>query len=134
MPPTAKQRAQARRITAAIAKLDFVLPGTVIHRYTRCGRPHCRCMADPPQPHGPYWWWTRKVNTKTITQILTDEQYAHYRPWFDNARRAKELLAELEALSLTAVEVDPRTTRRPGRPTSPQPSRRTVDKPRSKHR
>lgn len=69
-------------------------------------------MADPPRPHGPYWWWTRKVDARTVTKILTDEQYADYRPWFDNARRAKELLAELEALSVARVEADPRSARR----------------------
>jgi hypothetical protein len=92
-------RAQARRISDAIAKLGFVLPGTLTQRRTRCGRPGCHCHADPPQLHGPYWWWTRKVNAKTTTRLLTDEQAADYQPWFANARRARELLAELEAQS-----------------------------------
>ena len=112
MRPDPDDAAKARRIGAELARLRYVLPGSVSARYTRCGRGGCRCMADPPRPHGPYWWWTRKVNAKTVTKILTDDQYADYRPWFDNARRAKELLAELEALSLAKVEADPRSTRR----------------------
>ena len=32
------------------------------------------------------------------------EQYQRYRPWFDNARRLRELTAELEALSLRTIE------------------------------
>lgn len=31
------------------------------------GTPGCRCKADPPQLHGPYWQWTRKVAGKTVT-------------------------------------------------------------------
>lgn len=129
--PAADHTATAKRIGAELARLRFVLPGSITSRYTRCGRSGCRCMADPPQPHGPYWWWTRKVNAKTVTQILTDEQYADYRPWFDNARRAKDLLAELEALSLAAVEADPRSTRRGGRVSTATDA---VDKPRSRRR
>jgi hypothetical protein len=68
-------------------------------------------MADPPSPHGPYWWWTRKVNGKTVTRILTAEQYREYAPWFDNARRLRALLSELEGLGLTALEADPRSRR-----------------------
>ena len=98
-----------------MAKVGPVLPGTVTRRYTRCGRAGCRCMADPPQPHGPYWSWTRKVANKTVTRYLTDEQAAEYRPWFDNARRLRALVAELEATAVTAVEADPRSTRSAGR-------------------
>ncbi|MHB8452808.1 MAG: DUF6788 family protein [Mycobacteriales bacterium] len=73
-----------------------------------CGNANCRCHADPPQLHGPYISWTRKVNGKTVTQLLTDEQWADYRSWFDNARRIRQLIAELEVLSLQELETDPR--------------------------
>ena len=111
----ARRPADARRIAAEMAKLGPVLPGTITRRYTRCGRPGCRCMAEPPQPHGPYWSWTRKVANKTVTRYLTDEQAADYGPWFDNARRLRELVAKLEAAGLSAVEADPRSTRNRGR-------------------
>lgn len=97
-----------------MAKVGFVLPGTLSRRQTRCGRAGCHCHAEPPQLHGPYWWWTRKVRAKTVTRLLTDEQAADYQPWFDNARRLRSLIAELEALSLGIVEADPRSARRPG--------------------
>lgn len=107
-------RAEARRLTSAIAKVGFSLPGTLSQRMTRCGRSGCHCHADPPQLHGPYWWWTRKVRAKTITRLLTDEQVVDYQPWFDNAKIIRSLLVELEALSLSIVEEDPRSRRRPG--------------------
>jgi hypothetical protein len=55
--------------------------------------------------------WTRKKNGKTATRILTDDQLADYGPWFDNHRRLRELIAELEALSLAIAEADPRWNR-----------------------
>ena len=109
--PTPAQQAQARRIARELAGLDFALPGTLADRMTRCGHPGCRCHADPPQLHGPYHQWTRKKDGKTATRILTDDQLADYRPWFDAHRRLRELIAELEELSLAIAEADPRWDR-----------------------
>ncbi len=61
--------------------------------------------------HGPYHQWTRKVSAKTVTRLMTDEQYADYEPWMENWRRLRELVAELEALSLEIAEADPRWER-----------------------
>jgi hypothetical protein len=94
-----------------LADLPFALPGTVADRMTRCGYPGCRCRADPPQPHGPYHQWTRKKNGRTATRILTDDQLADYAPWFDNHKRLRELVAELEEISLAIAENDPRWNR-----------------------
>ena len=112
--PTPAQQARASAIAAEIAALaaaGFALPGTLADRMTRCGRPNCGCHADPPRLHGPYHQWTRKKDGKTATRILTDDQLADYRPWFDNHRRLRELVAELEALSLAITETDPRWNR-----------------------
>jgi hypothetical protein len=113
--PTPAQQAQAARITAEITAritgLAYTLPGTLADRMTRCGHQNCRCHADPPQLHGPYHQWTRRKNRKTATRILSDEQLADYGPWFDNHRRLRELIAELEELSLAIAEADPRWNR-----------------------
>jgi hypothetical protein len=113
--PTPDQQARAQaiaaEITARLADLAFALPGTVADRMTRCGYPGCRCHADPPQLHGPYHQWTRKKNGKTATRILTDDQLADYAPWFDNHKRLRELITELEALSLAIADNDPRWNR-----------------------
>ena len=111
--PAQQARAAAitAEITARLADLAYALPGTVADRLTRCGQPCCRCHADPPQLHGPYHQWTRKKNGRTSTRILTDDQLADYSPWFDNHRRLRELITELEALSLAIAEADPRWNR-----------------------
>ncbi len=77
-----------------------------MHRSTRCGRSGCKCQADPPQLHGPYWVWTRKVEGKTVTTRLSDDEAARYKPWFENWRRLRELVADLQELSLRALEDD----------------------------
>jgi hypothetical protein len=109
--PTGRQQARAAGIAAELASLGLALPGTLIERHVRCGKPGCRCHADPPQPHGPYHQWTRKKDGKTATRILTDDQLADYQPWFDNHRKLRELITELEALSLDIADADPRWNR-----------------------
>lgn len=105
----AGQRAAARRIAAelaAIARTGEVLGGTITERRTHCGRAGCRCMADPPRPHGPYFIWTRKVRAKTVGRWLSADQAAECRRWADNHRRLKELFGQLEAIGEAALEAE----------------------------
>jgi hypothetical protein len=88
---------------AEIASQGALLPGTVLVRMMGCGKPGCGCKADPPRLHGPYIQWTRKIAGRTRTRRLTQEELERYQPWFDNARRLRELLGELEALCLQAA-------------------------------
>jgi hypothetical protein len=102
--PTARQRRHQQRLARQLGEIGFVLPGSLVERHMTCGKPTCRCKADPPQLHGPYIQWTRKVGNKTVTKLLSPEQRDRYQPWFDNARRLRDLTAELEALSLDTIE------------------------------
>ena len=104
--PSADQASadQARAaIQAALGQIGFCLPGTITIRHARCGKPRCACAADPPALHGPYIQWTRTVNGKTVTRLLTPAQHKAYAPWLANARRLRALTAELEALSLAEM-------------------------------
>lgn len=110
-----EKRAEARQIAselAAIARTGMVLPGSMVERRTRCGRPNCACHADPPRRHGPYWQWTRKVAARTVGRWLSADQQRDYQPWVANDRRIRELVSRLEAIGVAALEADPRTARR----------------------
>lgn len=96
------QRRQ-RQIMEEIAQLGFCLPGSLVARTSRCGNPRCRCHTDPDRKHGPYPSWTRKVGSKTVTRTLSPAQLERYRPWFDNNRRLRQLVNELEALATEAA-------------------------------
>jgi hypothetical protein len=90
------------RISAELGDLDYALPGTLSRRFMRCGKSNCRCKADPPVLHGPYLHWTRTVAGRTVTRTLTEDQAARYQAWFDNARRLRDLVTDVEARSLDA--------------------------------
>ncbi len=101
--PTKHAEHRRREIMTDIAKIGFCLPGSLVKRTTRCGNPSCACHTDPDRIHGPYLSWTRKVGTKTVTRNLNAAQAERYQPWFDNTRRLRELISELETLSVQAA-------------------------------
>jgi len=71
---------------------------------TRCGTAGCRCHADPPRLHGPYYQWTRKVKGKTVTVRLSEQQARLLKQWIANARRLDKTLAEMQRLSERITE------------------------------
>lgn len=96
-----KRRAE---IAAQIAALGPALPGSLVQRHNRCARPDCPCHDDPPQLHGPYPAWTRKVDGKTVTRSLNPQQVQRYQTWLDNNRRLRELVTELQRLAVEQAE------------------------------
>jgi hypothetical protein len=106
MEPSPARRAARDRIAAELARAGFALPGTLTVRAYACGKQNCRCHADPPRLHGPYAEWTRKIGGKTVTRRLTPRELAEYQPLFDNARKLRALLAELQGLTLQIIEDD----------------------------
>jgi hypothetical protein len=119
MPPSPRApEPRLHELQSQLAEIGFVLPGTINVAMNRCGKPNCACHSDPQRRHGPYVTWTRKIDGKTVTRRLTPEQLERYRPWFENNRRLRQLIAELEALSLeTAAQAEgwQQQRRRPGK-------------------
>lgn len=84
--------------------MGFLLPGSVQSRFFECTRPNnnCRCHDDPANRHGPYHYWTRKVNSKTVSVILTEEQLSRVRECIETNRELQRLLKQMERESLRA--------------------------------
>ena len=104
--------ATGRTLEVIAAELAAVagpaLPGTLLVRSYACGKLSCRCHADPPVLHGPYAEWTRKIGGKTVTRRLSPAELADYQPLFDNAKKIRALLAELQDLTLEIIEAGSR--------------------------
>jgi hypothetical protein len=105
MNPTAGQQQALDQLAAELAAAAGpALPGTLVVRAYECGKPRCRCHTSPAARHGPYAEWTRKIGGKTVTRRLTPDQLAAWQPLFDNAKKLRTLLAELQELTLTIIE------------------------------
>jgi len=115
MEPSPAQQAALDKITAGLAAAAGpALPGTLTVRAYACGKTRCRCHADPPRLHGPYAEWTRKIAGKTITRRLTPAELAEYQPLFDNAKKLRALLAELQDLTLQIIGAGSPRQQNPG--------------------
>ena len=110
-----------RALAAELAGLGFISQGSVVVRYTSCGKPGCRCQADPPRRHGPYYQWSRAVAGKTVSRRLTESEAELYRSWIANRRRLEEIVARMEQISAAAGELLLRQASPPG---PPRPAKR----------
>jgi len=101
---TMKSEQRRRAILAEIARLGPVVPGNLSLRSTRCAGAGCHCRADPPVLHGPYPTWTHQVDGRQVTKTLSTEEAERLRPAIQANRRLRELVKELEALSIVDFE------------------------------
>lgn len=97
--------AKYRALASRLAEVGFISPGSLVVRETSCGKPGCRCQANPPQRHGPYYQWSRAIGGKTVSRRLDPAQADLYRSWIANRRRLDAIVAEMEELSAQAGEI-----------------------------
>jgi len=99
----------------ALLQVGLIASGSLIQRYTVCANTGCHCHQDPPQRHGPYWQYTRKIDGKTVTARLTSEQAERYREWIDNRRKLDQIIAEMDQLSQQVRDLLPTPNPKTGR-------------------
>jgi hypothetical protein len=111
MPPTntterlADYEQQYRELAAQLATIGLIHSGSVTRRYTRCQAPGCKCHADPPQPHGPYYQWSTKINGKTVTRRLNETEAELYQEWIANDRQLRQLIQQMRKIAAKAAEL-----------------------------
>ena len=111
MPPTdttkrlADHEQRYRELAAELATIGLIHAGSLTRRYTRCATPGCKCHADPPQPHGPYYQWSAKVNGKTVTRRLSASEAELYEEWIANDRRLRDLIQQMRQIAAKATEL-----------------------------
>lgn len=91
-----------RELATQLAEIGLISSGSVTRRHTRCGTAGCRCHADPPQPHGPYYQWTAKVDGKTVTRRLTDQEATLYQEWIANDRHLRKVIQQMRQVAAKA--------------------------------
>jgi hypothetical protein len=100
---TYERRYQA--LAAQLTEIGFISPGSLVTRTTSCGKPGCRCGADPPQRHGPYYQWSRAVAGKTVSRRLNEPEAQLYQQWIANRRHLDRIVTEMETISAAAGEI-----------------------------
>lgn len=94
-----------RELLDEITAIGFIRSGSLALRHNYCGKPNCRCHGDPPQPHGPYWQWTAKVDGKTVNRRLSEREAELYQKWIANDRRLRALIDQMREVAAKATEL-----------------------------
>ena len=84
--------ARIENLKQAIVRLGDLRPGKLSQQYNVCGKADCRCKADPPQKHGPYYQLSFTRNGKSSTQFVRKEDLAVVRQQLSNYQRLRELI------------------------------------------
>jgi len=95
-----------QRIKAKLSELGELRPGVLSEQYNVCGTPGCRCKANPPEKHGPYYQlsWSRKG--KSATRFVRRPELRAVRAQTRNYRRLQQLIDDWIAASLQICEIN----------------------------
>jgi hypothetical protein len=112
MPPR-EQMLEARiaRIKTALAALGALRPGTLSAQYNVCGKPGCRCKADPPQKHGPYYQVSFTWQGKSHSEFVRREDVATVRQQVGTYQRLQSLVDAWIATALALSQLQRHQTR-----------------------
>jgi hypothetical protein len=83
------------KLKAELLRLGLAVPGTIRKTYLLCGKKECACASKGGQPHGPYYFWTRKVNGKLTSKSIPKDKLRLYEGWIENRREFERLMKEV---------------------------------------
>ena len=82
-----------------LAQTGFLWVGTVLRQRHACRKPGCRCARGGRFRHGPYYVWTRKIQGKTVTRMLSEVEGRLYTEWIQNRRGLNRTVKKMMSLS-----------------------------------
>ena len=88
-----------RTIKHQISQLGDLRPGALSRQYNICGNPTCRCKADPPVKHGPYYQISFTRHGKSSSQFVREEDVDDVEQQLENYRQLRQLVDEWISLS-----------------------------------
>lgn len=92
-------------IKAELVKLGPLRPGHLSQQYNICGTPGCRCKANPPRKHGPYYQLSYTWRGKSHTEFVRPENLPAVRQQMINYERLRDLLDEWITLGINAAQL-----------------------------
>ena len=96
----ASLRLKRDQLTAAIAQIGDMRPGSLVARFRRCGKPSCHCAKKGDKGHGPSYSLTHPVAGKTITRVIpTGPAVEVTQRQVDEYHRFRDLVQQLIAVS-----------------------------------
>ena len=82
-----------------ISELGDLRPGALSKQYNICGNPNCRCKANPPVKHGPYYQISFTWHGKSSNTFVREEDLDDVQQQLENYRLLRQLVDEWITLS-----------------------------------
>jgi hypothetical protein len=104
--PRLSLEAKIQKIKEEIMSLGLELqPGLLTQQYNVCGSPGCRCKADPPQKHGPYYQLSFTRKGRSRTQFVRRHDLSLVQEQVRNYQRLKTLTDRWVALGMALARL-----------------------------
>ena len=82
-------------LRSALSQTAEMRQGSLVQRYTRCGKPTCHCAQSGDRGHGPFWSFTHAVAGKTITRTIPPAALEATRSQIAEYKRFRAIVREL---------------------------------------
>jgi hypothetical protein len=94
------------QIKTELAQLGPLRPGHLSQEYNVCSTPGCRCKAEPPEKHGPYYQISYTWQRKSSSQFVRRENLTAVQQQLRNYERLRALVEEWIGLGLAAAKLE----------------------------
>jgi hypothetical protein len=91
-------RKRRRRLVRALPPIEYVVRGTLVETYKRCGRPNCHCVEGPG--HGPkHYLSVSQPGGRPRRDYVPNDTHVQVAKLIHNFRKLREALDEICAIN-----------------------------------
>lgn len=112
----AKIKRRRVQLVRRLARAGEIMKGSLVERWTRCGRPGCRCGKG--QKHGPYLYVSVFRDGRTRSVYVPQHLQEEVRRWVQNTRDLENDVAEITWLNAQLLRRLSKEDRAKGGPSS----------------
>jgi hypothetical protein len=95
---SAALRKRRRKLAQDLPPLEYILRGTLVETYRRCGRPNCHCAGGPG--HGPkHYLSLSRPGGRPRRDYVPNDKHLLVAELIDNSRRLRGRLDEICAIN-----------------------------------
>ncbi|KAA0974388.1 hypothetical protein FQ154_15145 [Paeniglutamicibacter gangotriensis] len=95
----AEATAEYKELAARIGALSLIHHGSVVHRHAAAPTD----VTEKKTGWAPFYQWNSKVNGKTVTRTLSEEEAKLYREWIENDRELRQIIKDMREASERAT-------------------------------
>ena len=90
---------EIKELKRKLIRYRYIIRGTIITRYQRCGKSNCKCQRDVKKRHGPYYYYTRKEKGKTVGRVYNRKEAMIILQYLKDYNEAIRIIRRISRLS-----------------------------------